>query len=430
MRRSAHSLYATLLVLGLTLVAPIGPAHAGASKDSRRQEVIDAVRARYIHGVTLEIAQEKVGPDRVDVLVDLLAEPEFDARDNVVAFLHHLGTDTSIDALLTHLHEPVGDPYAPANDRALLLAPQTLGGIAGRGHTRALTALLDMTAERSEGGILARSATRSAQPSGTLDDLIEMAMRGLAYSQDSTALKRLQQLRDGTVSPSSRLRMDGPAETAIELYDELAAGVTLQSNSETPSLLSGGDADPANWFREYNFRFANHTSVTNPMTLSRADDLATHATANLGTSSYPGDMACCIRAVRNSSAGTFGATNGIINNASQRNSVWNAGPERFKVVRIINYCDGPGLNLVGCARINGNGIAVVRLDNLHAEAMLWSHELGHNVGLSHNNSDSRLVMFPELSADPALNVGLTDNNCSKFHSAGKKAEPCNGVGCF
>ena len=118
----------------------------------------------YYHGITAELAQERIGPQGVPALLELLADPSFPRRDNVVAFLTYLGAGESTSALLEVLASPPAPVTLPEEDRALLLLPQALGHIAARGEPRALEALLEMTAAGSNGGVLAAAASRSSQP--------------------------------------------------------------------------------------------------------------------------------------------------------------------------------------------------------------------------------------------------------------------------
>ena len=159
---------ATVTLLCIAMLAP--PATAQSDGDGVRAEALKT----YIHGITDEIAQSRIGPQGVPVLLELLADPTFPRRDNVVAHLGWLGSGAATDALLAFLNDPPADVRLPEEDRALLLAPQSLGHIAGRGNPRALKALLDMTAEASNGGVLAAAAAHGERPSALRDDLLEI----------------------------------------------------------------------------------------------------------------------------------------------------------------------------------------------------------------------------------------------------------------
>ncbi len=86
---------------------------------------------------------------------------------------------------------------------------------------------------------------------------------------------------------------------------------------------------------------------------------------------------------------------------------------RFKVVRAINYCAGPGTNIIGCAWIGGYGAAVVRRTELGSEAVLWVHEYGHNVGLNHNTISGEYIMY---GVDNGANRAMTQTECNRYHT--------------
>ena len=56
-----------------------------------------------------------------------------------------------------------------------------------------------------------------------------------------------------------------------------------------------------------------------------------------------------------------------IDSNSELNAVLNNTVARVKVVRIINYCAGPGSNIIGCAPIGGDGMLVVRFGDEYWE---------------------------------------------------------------
>ncbi len=157
----------------------------------------------YYHGITSELAHERIGVEGVPALLRLLADPAFPRRDNVVAFLGYLGSGETTDGLLRFLSAPPASLAIPEEDRALLLLPQSLGRIASRGDPRALEALLEMTAPGSNGGALAAAAQHSPQGATLRDDLLEMAMRGLALAGNARASARLRAIAAGAVRPAS-----------------------------------------------------------------------------------------------------------------------------------------------------------------------------------------------------------------------------------
>ena len=114
-----------------------------------REAVRDAALKTWVHGITAEVAAQEVGAEGVPFLIELLRDPEFPRRDNVVALLAHLGGDAARQALLEWLAvvepPPSADPFA--DRRARLLAPAALGRFARHGDGAALQALLDMTGQ-------------------------------------------------------------------------------------------------------------------------------------------------------------------------------------------------------------------------------------------------------------------------------------------
>ena len=171
---SAGAIAGALFLLG-SLVGWSSPSTA----TTLEEEVVEAVEALYIHGLTEEIALEKVGRKGVPVLIKLLADAKCRNRDNVVIFLGHLGRNNAARALVAFLQNPPAPVTIPEEDRALLHAPQALGQIAARGEHGALQALMAMTAPGAAGGILAEAAEGAPDPDSLRDDLLEMALRGV-----------------------------------------------------------------------------------------------------------------------------------------------------------------------------------------------------------------------------------------------------------
>lgn len=394
-------------------------------------EVVGAVLGTYIHGITPEIAQEEVGAEGVPVLLDLLADASFPRRDNVVGFLAHLGGTETTQAILDFLQQPPAPVDVPEEDRSLLLAPQALGHIAARGNGQALRALLSMTAAGSNGGVLAAAASHAANPASLRDDLLEMAMLGLAYSGDSAARGQLLAIARGQVTPvASGRSLRAAAKSALDLFDRLHGGrvgisgptaatdgAVTQSNGGTVAAAS----DTQSFVHDHGIDFANHVNVSSPMTDARLDQLMDEGSLRVGRSDFSADVSCCSTVTRSAAAKTFGTSSDgldVIDNSTEMTTVLNHSAARFKVVRAINYCGGNGTNIIGCAWVGGKGAAVVRMSNLGSETVLWVHEYGHNIGLSHN-SDSRYIMH---GVDYGTNNAVSQAECDKFHS------PVTGAG--
>src|SRR5262245_23193390 len=92
-----------------TLLACLGASAAPgrAPQDELRARLERAATATYIHGMADEIAASEVGPQGLEILRALLRDPSFPRRDNVVAFMAHLGGAAEREALLDYLADPV-----------------------------------------------------------------------------------------------------------------------------------------------------------------------------------------------------------------------------------------------------------------------------------------------------------------------------------
>lgn len=404
--------------------------------------VRQAALATYFHGITEEIALREVGRDGAPVLLRLLAEPGFPRRDNVVALLGYLAPPGSTDAVSQFLQNPPASFEVAEEDRALLLAPQTLGQLSRRGDRHALDTLLDMTAIGSEGGMLAAAAKARGVP-GLRDDLLEMALRGLAWSGAPEARARLEAIAEGTLLPCGHGRsLRRAARNALDIAIEIGEpqpgasrpatalpGVPVPDGS-LPSGLAGvgPGARPSTTAVDAQLRvhqagltYANHAVLTNPMSDSRLDQLLEEGSLRVGRSDFAEDVACCATYARSGGAKTFGVSgDGLdsIDDDPELRSVLNNTVARVKVVRLINYCGSPGSNIIGCAWVGGNGMALVRMSAIGSETVLWVHEYGHNTGLSHA-ADSRYIMY---GVDYGTNHALTQVECDKYH------QPAGGSG--
>jgi hypothetical protein len=423
--------WAALFVLG-------GALEAQTLRERVRTEALHT----YYHGVTAELARERIGPGGESALIDLLAEPTFPRRDNVVAFLGFLGGGESTVALLRFLGDPPAPMTAPEEDRALLLAPQSLGRIAARGDPAALDALLRMTGRDSARGALAAAARRGPRPDALHADLLEQSLLGLAYAHHPRATARLRAIARGALRPAAVGRdLRSRAGRALELVETESREPGADTGAAPPSRADDGtrrregplprldgpdvaasappqprtfDPTHAN-VRGSLLTYANHPDVTNPMDDDRLDAILANASLRMGRAEFAEDVACCAEVRRSGSAQVFGvAGDGLdsIDDASELVSVLDDSAARVKVVRLINYCSGPGSNIIGCAWIGGNGMALVRFGNRTDEGALWAHEYGHNVGLSHN-PDSDYFMYFCLCGD---NRGLTQTECNRYHT--------------
>ncbi|HEX4823737.1 MAG TPA: MopE-related protein [Candidatus Polarisedimenticolaceae bacterium] len=376
----------------LTALVTAPPAAAG-------DRVRAAALVTYIHGMTDEIAAREVGPEGVPELLELLQDPGFPRRDNVVAFLGHLRSKTATSGLAGFLAQPVGDPAAPPDDRAVLLVPRALGLIAEAGDPAAASALAAIA-----GG---DPAVTGAYDDETRELLGREAERSLAALAPGATLKpsSFPAPLDGKA-----LASPAPANPAAVAYVE----------DTSPRGVAA------------NLTYANHAAVAiSPQYGMRdavAKQLLGEAALISGRADFYNDVACCSELHLGAPGGTFGTLtdgNDIINDESQLEAVLKAGTQRIKIVRIINWCDGVGgTNVIGCSLVNGFGMILVRIPE--HESMLWLHEFGHNIGLEHA-SLSNYVMYPYLTGD---NLGLQAFECLRFHNppaASRAAEIDTGV---
>jgi hypothetical protein len=375
--------------------------------------------------MTEEIALREVGLEGVPILRALLADPDFPRRDNVVAFMAFLGWTEETDALQQFLVSPPTSLSIAEEDRAFLLAPQALGKIASRGDRSALELLLSMTDPAAPEDLLIRASSHGHDPQALRDDLLQMALRGLAYTGSVEARTRLADIAEGRITFLGAGRtMKDSAGSAVDLFDRLQRPESNQGQPQdfTTVVQEGFQYAETTAFMDTQGRvhdiqltYANHVDVPGPMTDARLDGVLALVSLRAGRGDEADDVACCITASRSGSGSDFGAPGDgldIIDDAAEMSAVLNDSAGRVKVVRSINYCGGQGVNMIGCAWAPGNGLAVVRLSGEGAEAVLWLHEYGHNAGLAHNSISNRYLMY---GVNNGANDCLTQAECDSYH---------------
>ena len=411
--RFVRSAFAVVVALAaLLLAAPCARAM------STEAAVREACLQTWFEGLTPQDARQTLGPEAMPDLLRLLADPAFPRRDNVVAFLTHLGGAESTPALLAFLAAPPAGVTSPEEDRALLLAPQALGHIAGRGDRGALAALVAMA---KDGSGTEGAAARSPDPAGLRADLQQMAMRGLAFSGDAAARASLTRAAGKPAGADLAARALGrAAEQALELFDGNAtappAAATTPAAPESPAASTDPSIlDPSARAHDSAITWANHATHPNPMTDAQLGVVLGRASLLAGRADFTGDVACCTTVSPSGTAKVFGAAGDgldVIDDSTELTQVLTNPAGRVKVVRAINYCGGAGVNIIGCGYVAGDGIAVVRYSTSPTvEGALWLHEYGHNVGLPHSTLGSSYVMSPMLSGSAS---GLTQTDCNAY----------------
>ena len=91
-----------------------------------------------------------------------------------------------------------------------------------------------------------------------------------------------------------------------------------------------------------------------------------------------------------------------VNNVSDLGGLFTIGPNiatttNFYFIDSINWCGFTNPNFVGCASIGSKGTVIESIFSSEAKGgPLNAHELGHNLGLSHDLLDASNLMFPTI----------------------------------
>jgi len=412
-RSAVSGVLCASIVLAMTHPSEAGPHESEPTEAS--SEVRAAALTTYVHGMTPEIAHQTVGVDGAPDLIALLGKPGFPRRDNVVAFLAYLGNDEATAPLLDLLRAPPASTLTPAEDRALLLVPEALGRIAGRGAPDALASLLEITAPGSRGGMIREAVAKGRYDTTLRDDLVGMAVRALAFADSPEAGERLRELSLGSGKPVVEgLDLSVSARRVLDASRSAGATRLDYSGSEpAPAGIETADPDPV--WHDSPLSYANHSGIPSAewMTGNRLVTVLGMASRHAGTEEYAGDTACCIT-VSPGLARRFGSSGDgldIIDDEAELEAVILDPIARVKVVRTIGWCGEPATNILGCSRVPGDGMVVVRISSPALEGLLWLHEYGHNVGLGHHPSSRNLM---HAYASPGA-TALTLDQCARFH---------------
>lgn len=344
-------------VLSVCLLATVAVA------ESLEDRVRDAARVTWIHGITAEIAEREIGSEGVPVLLDLLADPGFPRRDNVVAYLGYLAGDEASAKLASYLDDPRISNERPEDYRARLLVPEALGRIASRGGAAALGEVARIAGEAPAGSALAQMAEYGRELSG------------------------------GPEAPHL-----APEPVVGEESEPGYSSIDSSSIAELTFLT-----------------YRNHVNHNNPITNERVDDLLAEGSEFVAREDVTTDTACCVAFQRSGVGGTWGSNGDgldVITSSFEMSQALNNNSARIKVVDSISWCSGSGSNIIGCGNTPGDGIVLVRLSSPILEGMLWIHEYGHNTGLGHNPQAAH-VMSAGLAGN---NVRVTASECAAYHS--------------
>lgn len=387
-----------LWVPGLVLLICL-PVSAGTSMEHVRR----AASLLYIHGMSEELAMQQVGPEGVPYLLELLVDPDFERRDNVVAFLARLADDRHTTALLSFLENPPVSDERPEDYRARLLVPTALGLMAARGNATALSALQQLRADHK------------TQEWG---DLRKMVDRGLKLATEMPVADPAPPPAPGTVGGG--LLDSQLTDSDIDpLPDSPDPNPDIHLLHLTSGTSHGG------------VTYANHPDNNSPIDDARVDALLFQAAKTMATDQTAGtltDRGCCILFNRVAPGTLFGTTGDGLNTittSSELNQVLGNTVARFKVVDVLDYCSGFNVNIVGCAPVPGDGVLVERLSGSSAffEGLLWVHEFGHNTGLGHNPSGG-YIMSGSLTSG---NTRLTAGECNTYHNPNSNAHITKSV---
>ncbi len=156
-----------------------------------------------------------------------------------------------------------------------------------------------------------------------------------------------------------------------------------------------------------------------PLTDSEADDIISRANAILATVGQANPNCAKASLVRSGAVVPYDTEMpGSLGSSSDFNKL-NAQP-CVKVVQRITWCDGLNLSggFLGCTQVVSRSVVLVRTFpglapdvNKGTEPVTWLHELGHTLGLVHNEVDANDVMSPGISP---TTVQIAKNECATY----------------
>lgn len=160
---------------------------------------------------------------------------------------------------------------------------------------------------------------------------------------------------------------------------------------------------------------------TASLTNAEADSILADGSEVLQTNDGEGDTTCKVSLVRSGDVSVFTTGDGSVDSSGEFSTIL-ALPGYVAVVNQINWCGALIPNVIGCAPVPGNSMAVVRYTS-SMEGILWAHEFGHTKGLGHRNNDPNAVMNGIIGI---TRERVTGDECDAFRMDGAAAVASTG----
>ena len=170
--------------------------------------------------------------------------------------------------------------------------------------------------------------------------------------------------------------------------------------------------------------FARHVDTN--FTQATAQTAMSNATTVIqtcdGTPNADEDVACQVTMQVAGSVGTFGTTGDggdVVSSDAEMNGLIGSGVALVKVVTAIMFCSGPagpGLTIIGCGLVGGNGIVSVNSLPGNMLGVEVTHEFLHNKGHHHRGEGGEGPTTPGAILNPVLSLTSNIINQSESNS--------------
>ncbi len=178
-----------------------------------------------------------------------------------------------------------------------------------------------------------------------------------------------------------------------------ASGYSVASTSSCYKEVWSGQSLVTKWLS------VRRHSTAPALGEAHADDILSDASTVLQDVDGTDDVACNVSLRRLGAVTTFTNGDGSIDNSAEFQAL--EGGVNF--VDAINWCGQLSPNIIGCAEMPGDIIAVVQhADN--EEGILWAHEFGHTQGLDHRD-DANAIMNGIINV---TREHVNSNECNSF----------------